>query len=126
MSASIRNRQTGSAPWRRWWVGSAAILLVLALTTSLLITAAWERALERDRAHAFEAEATGVGSAVATSIQRLRDLTGAMAAMYEQNPHLTYEEFRDWVDAVGVADRYPGVMQFGVTANVKADELSSF
>src|SRR5436190_11885673 len=126
MSASIRNRQTGSAPWRRWWVGSAAILLVLALTTSLLITAAWERAIERDRAHAFKAEATGVGSAVATSIQRLRDLTGAMGAMYKQKPQLTYEDFRDWVDAVGVAQRYPGVMQVGVTANVQPSDLSPY
>ena len=41
-----------------------------------------------------------------------------MAAMYQQNPDLTYEQFRDWVDAVGVATRYPGVMQFGVTARV--------
>ena len=36
------------------------------------------------------------------------------------------EQFRDWVDAVDVADRYPGVMQFGITANVKSGELASF
>src|SRR5438270_10432821 len=111
---------------RRCLVAGTGLLVVLAVAGSLLATAAWQRALERDRTHAFEAEAAGVGSAVGTSIQRLRDLTGAMAAMYQQNPSLTDGQFHQWVAAVGVAQRYPGVMQFGITANVQPPDLNRF
>src|SRR4051794_13478294 len=84
---------------RRWWIVGAAMLLAVAAVASVLGPAMWGRAVQRDRQHAFEAEATAVASAVATSMQRLQDLTGTMAAMYQQNPHLTYEQFSAWVDA---------------------------
>src|SRR2546421_3426522 len=83
VSAANGDARRPAAGRRRWWLGGAAVLLVAAIAGSVLGAAAWQRALERDRAHAFKAEATGVGSAVATSIQRVRDLTGTIAAMYK-------------------------------------------
>ena len=93
-----------------------AVFVVLACLTAW----AWRAQVERQHAHAFEAQAASVGASVTTAVRRMDDLTLAARTLLGTDPNLTERGFADWYASMGVDHRFNGVAGFGYVELVRS------
>lgn len=117
---------TSSPSVGRAWAAASLLLVAAVLAGSVLAGVAWDRSVAQANRHAFDGEASGIASSIATSLKRLSDLTFSASAHFQSTPQMTAQQFTAWAQATDVARRYPGIVQFGGIRVVTRAQLPAF
>ncbi|MET0625227.1 MAG: CHASE domain-containing protein, partial [Pyrinomonadaceae bacterium] len=114
---------TGQRAPRMWL--PYAVLAVVALLTAAI---AWDvRSSSEANDHLrFENAARGTEDDVRYRLQTYAGILRAGAGLFAADREVSREEFRRFVERVGVAETYPGIQGVGFTARVRAGEAGAF
>jgi diguanylate cyclase (GGDEF)-like protein/PAS domain S-box-containing protein len=114
----------GRPPGRR----RAAAWLVLLVGTVLSLAAglALRSDVERQNQNAFNAEASDVAGAIASSLARMNDLTVTMRTFVATHPETTNRDWTQWYSGLDIQQRYPSALTFAYAQVVPRSRLGTF
>lgn len=110
---------------RRWSTVAWAIL-VIGFVASLAVAHVWRAQANLEGQRSFDAEATEVGSTVATALLRTNDLAISARAFLLSQPNLGNRKLSTWWGNMAAKSRFGGVVGFGYIEVVPAAGLPRF
>src|SRR4051794_37618666 len=116
-------RPPGGRP-RRW--AAAWLVLVVGTTLSVAAGIALRSDVQQQSQNAFNAEASDVSGAIASSLARMNDLTVTMRTLVATHPDLTNRDWTRWYASLDVGQRYPSALSFGYGQIVPSAQLPAF
>jgi diguanylate cyclase (GGDEF)-like protein/PAS domain S-box-containing protein len=116
-------RPPGGLP-RRW--AAAWLVLVVGTTLSVAAGIALRSDVQQQSQNAFNAEASDVSGAIASSLARMNDLTVTMRTLVATHPDLTNRDWTRWYASLDVGQRYPSALSFGYGQIVPSAQLPAF
>jgi diguanylate cyclase (GGDEF)-like protein len=111
---------------RRVWLATAALIVLLATTGSLLGASVVARNDAQRSQASFVTSSLGIASSLKLAIQQENSLVISAQAFVLANPNASNAEFLSWVGAMKVAKRFPEVTFLGFVSIVRPEQLSQF
>ena len=118
-----------AAPTReRARIGNVAA--VVALSAGLVLSAigalSWHDYVQGEARNAFVTNASGLSTAVSTSLRRDVDFVAAQRSGIVAVPDITNHELAVWYRSIDITNRYPGGVGFGFVQRVLPSQLGTF
>ena len=107
------------SPWSlRHAVLPASIFFFVTLASLIAAYALWNSAISRDRAR-FDAESRIASVAISERMERQVALLSGAAGLFAAGVDVPERGFEAYVDSIGLATRYPGVLGLGYAARIE-------
>jgi signal transduction histidine kinase/CheY-like chemotaxis protein len=102
---------------------SAPAVLIICLAFTLFMAVWSHRTLKADQIERFHRASDGVQEAVEERLRIYENVLFATRGLFSGSDIVSREDFHDFIQTLGLHERYPGFQGIGYTVRLKADEV---